>query len=44
MAKKPTMKAAAKAAPSPKKEDPKDIGKGYVRAFGPNVKLGKDIK
>lgn len=42
MAKKPTLKAAAKAAPSiPPKEE---IRKGYVRKLGPNVKLGKGVK
>lgn len=42
MAKKPTMKAAAKAAPSiPPKEE---VRKGYVRKIGPNVKLGKGVK
>jgi len=42
MAKKPTMKVAAKAAPStsPKEE----IRKGYVRKIGPNAKLGKGVK
>jgi len=40
MAKKPTMKAAAKAAPSPKTE----LRKGYERKLGPNVKLGKGVK
>jgi hypothetical protein len=42
MAKKPTMKAAAKAAPStPPKEE---IRGGYVRKIGPNAKLGKGVK
>ncbi len=40
MARKPTMKAAAKAAPSPKEE----TRKGYVRKLGPNTKLGKGVK
>tara|TARA_E500000318_G_scaffold86022_1_gene82404 strand:- start:2612 stop:2734 length:123 start_codon:yes stop_codon:yes gene_type:complete len=40
MAKKPIKDGAVKAAPSPKK----DIRKGYVRSFGPNVKLGKGVK
>ena len=40
MAKKPTMKAAAKAAPSSQKE----IRGGYVRKLGPNTKLGKGAR
>ena len=42
MAKKPTLKAAAKAAPStsPKEE----IRKGYTATIGPNAKLGKGVK
>jgi hypothetical protein len=42
MAKKPTLKAAAKAAPSssPKKE----IRQGYVRTVGSLAKLGKGVK
>ena len=42
MAKKPTLKAAAKAAPStsPKEE----IRQGYVRTVGSLAKLGKGVK
>jgi hypothetical protein len=41
MARKPIKKVAVKAAPStPPKEE---IRKGYVRTFGPNVKLGKGV-
>lgn len=42
MAKKPTLKAAAKAAPStsPKEE----TRKGYTVKIGPNAKLGKGVK
>jgi len=40
MAKKPIKKVAVKTAPSTQKE----TRKGYVRTFGPNVKLGKGVK
>lgn len=41
MAKKPTeKKVAAQVAPSTNKE----IRGGYVRTFGPNIKLGKGVK